>query len=184
MHYSFRVSGFGGLPQLAVNSTTALMGYCARLVVGIAILSALVFAPASALAQNTPDNLLTPLTVTTPKGDFTYRVELAVTDLQKTRGLMFRRKMPQDQGMLFEFGKARMVLMWMKNTYLPLDMVFMKADGTIARIAENTTPFSLDTISSGVPVSFVLELNAGEAARTGLKPGIKMNYATFSRLSQ
>lgn len=136
------------------------------------------------LADSHPGGPLTPLTVTTPMGEFAYRVELAVTAAQKTKGLMFRREMPRDQGMLFEFGQPRVVMMWMKNTILPLDMIFMKADGTIARIAENTTPFSLDTISSQVPVSFVLELNAGEAARTGMKPGQKMVHAVFSNATQ
>ena len=147
------------------------------------IMLALLLAPGPSFANTHPGGPLTPLTVKTSNGEYTYQVELAVTNEQKTKGLMFRRQMPGDQGMLFEFGQPRMVLMWMKNTILPLDMIFMKTDGTIAHVAENTTPFSLDTISSQVPVSFVLELNAGEAARTGMKPGQKMEHAIFSKTS-
>ncbi len=158
-----------GMMSFGVLVATALVGF------------ALLINTNVGFANTHPGGPLTPLTITTPKGDFTYQVELAVTSEQKTKGLMFRREMPQNQGMLFEFGQPRIVLMWMKNTILPLDMIFMKSDGTIARIAENTTPFSLDTISSEVKVSFVLELNAGEAARTGMAPGQKMAHEIFSK---
>jgi len=122
---------------------------------------------------------LTPLTIATPKGNFTYNIELAITDKQRRRGLMFRKAMARDYGMLFDFDRTQNVAMWMKNTFLPLDMIFMRADGTIAHIVENTTPHSLSIISSRFPVRYVLELNAGEASRTGMRPGQVMNYSIF-----
>ena len=86
-----------------------------------------------------------------------------------------------DQGMLFDFGRIEPVAMWMQNTYLPLDMLFIRADGTIARIAANTEPLSTRTIPSGEPVLAVLELNAGTAAKLGIKPGDRVEHPVFKR---
>ncbi len=90
-------------------------------------------------------------------------------EADRARGLMFRRSMAADHGMLFDFERVEPVAMWMKNTYLPLDMLFLRADGTVARIAADTEPLSTRTIPSGEPVLGVLELNAGTAARLGLR---------------
>ncbi len=95
------------------------------------------------------------------------------------QGLMFRRSMAPDRGMLFDFERTEPVAMWMKNTYLPLDMLFIRADGTVARIAADTEPLSTRTITSGEPVLGVLELNAGTAARLGLHPGDKVEHPLF-----
>jgi len=111
----------------------------------------------------------------------TFRVEVARNDADRAQGLMFRRSMPADQGMLFDFGRTEPVSMWMQNTYLPLDMLFIRADGTIARIAANTEPLSTRTISSGEPVLSVLELNAGTAAKLGIKPGDRVEHPIFKR---
>jgi len=111
----------------------------------------------------------------------TFRVEVARNDADRAQGLMFRRSMPADQGMLFDFGRVEPVSMWMQNTYLPLDMLFIRADGTIARIAANTEPLSTRTISSGEPVLSVLELNAGTAARLGIKAGDRVEHPIFKR---
>ncbi|HEV2564448.1 MAG TPA: DUF192 domain-containing protein [Microvirga sp.] len=111
----------------------------------------------------------------------TFRVEVARNDADRAQGLMFRRSMPADQGMLFDFGRVEPVSMWMQNTYLPLDMLFIRADGTIARIAANTEPLSTRTIPSGEPVLSVLELNAGTAARLGIKPGDRVEHPIFKR---
>jgi len=111
----------------------------------------------------------------------TFRVEVARNDADRAQGLMFRRSMPADQGMLFDFGRVEPVSMWMQNTYLPLDMLFIRADGTIARIAANTEPLSTRTISSGEPVLSVLELNAGTAAKLGIKPGDRVEHPLFKR---
>jgi uncharacterized protein len=89
--------------------------------------------------------------------------------------------MPADQGMLFDFGHIEPVSMWMQNTYLPLDMLFIRPDGTIARIAANTEPLSTRTIPSGEPVLAVLELNAGTAARLGIRPGDRIEHPLFKR---
>ena len=100
-----------------------------------------------------------------------FSVELALNNRQQMQGLMFRRRMAADAGMLFVYGREEPTAMWMKNTYIPLDMLFIAGDGTIRRIAERTVPLSEAVIASGGPVVAVLELNAGTASRLGLKPG-------------
>ncbi len=111
----------------------------------------------------------------------TFRVEVARNDADRAQGLMFRRSMPADQGMLFDFGRVEPVSMWMQNTYLSLDMLFIRPDGTIARIAANTEPLSTRTIPSGESVLAVLELNAGTAARLGIKAGDRVEHPVFKR---
>jgi uncharacterized membrane protein (UPF0127 family) len=110
-----------------------------------------------------------------------FQVEVMRTDAERAKGLMFRRYMPADRGMLFDFKAPGPAAMWMKDTYLPLDMVFIRADGTIARIEENTEPMSTRTIPSGEPVLGVLELNAGTAARLGIKAGDKVTHPLFGK---
>ena len=111
----------------------------------------------------------------------TFRVEVARNDADRAQGLMFRRSMPPDRGMLFDFKRVEPISMWMQNTYIPLDMLFIRPDGTIARIAANTEPLSTRTISSGEPVLAVLELNAGTAARLGIKPGDRVEHPLFKQ---
>ena len=110
-----------------------------------------------------------------------FMVEVARNNDDRARGLMFRSTMPQDQGMLFDFERDDMVTMWMKNTYLSLDMIFIFADGRIHRIESRTEPESERTISSGVPVRAVLELNANVASRLGLRPGDRIEHPMFRR---
>ncbi|MCB8820849.1 DUF192 domain-containing protein [Microvirga rosea] len=110
-----------------------------------------------------------------------FQVEVARNDADRAQGLMYRRAMPANQGMLFDFGRVEPVAMWMQNTYLPLDMLFIRPDGTIARIAANTEPLSTRTIPSGEPVLAVLELNAGTAARLGIKAGDRIDHPLFKR---
>ncbi len=105
---------------------------------------------------------------------YQFSVELAVTDAQRSQGLMFRKTMPPDHGMLFDFGEARPVAMWMENTILPLDMLFIQSDGTISHIRENAVPYARDVIDSRGPVKFVLELNAGRTKSLGIKVGDKV----------
>ena len=93
-----------------------------------------------------------------------FDIYLALDNTQRARGLMHVRSLPQTTGMLFVYESARIRSMWMKNTYIPLDIVFAHADGTVASVASDTEPLSLQSISSGEPVTFVLELNAGTAA--------------------
>lgn len=103
-----------------------------------------------------------------------FSVDLAVTDAQRQHGLMYRKEMAPDHGMLFDFGQARRVSMWMENTVLALDMLFIQGDGTISHIKENAVPFSRDIIDSQGPVKFVLEINAGRSKVLGIKVGDKV----------
>jgi uncharacterized protein len=130
---------------------------------------------AVALAQGTE-----PLAIVTKDGQrHSFRVEVARNDADRAQGLMYRRSMPADHGMLFDFGKVEPVAMWMQNTYLPLDMLFIRPNGVIARIAANTEPLSTRTIPSGEAVLSVLELNAGTAARLGVTPGDRVEHPLF-----
>jgi uncharacterized protein len=122
------------------------------------------------------------LTIETADGRrFDFEVELARTPEQRAQGLMFRRDMPEMSGMLFVYDKEWEINMWMKNTIIPLDMVFIKSDGRIATIAERTIPYSLATISSLQPVAGVLELNGGTVARLGIRRGDRVLYSAFTR---
>lgn len=112
----------------------------------------------------------------------TFTVELAVDSDQRSHGLMKRRHMARDHGMLFDFGVTRRVMMWMKNTYLPLDMLFIAKDGKIETIRENAVPLSEAIIDSRVPVAFVLELNGGTVHRLGIAPGDIVDSARISGL--
>ena len=112
------------------------------------------------------------LVVRTREGkEIAFTVELAVAANQRQQGLMDRRAMAADHGMLFDFGETRRVYMWMKNTYLPLDMLFIDQGGRIVLVRADTVPLSEEIVDSREPVRFVLELNAGTAARLGIEPG-------------
>jgi uncharacterized membrane protein (UPF0127 family) len=113
-------------------------------------------------------------------GVFEFKVELAETGEQKSRGLMYRREMGVDEGMLFLYRRDQVVTMWMANTFLPLDMLFIERDGTIVRIQANTIPQSREIISSRKRVRAVLELNAGTARRLGISPGDKVKHERFN----
>ena len=105
--------------------------------------------------------------------------EVADTDELRQRGLMFRHILPPDQAMLFDFGTPRPAAMWMKDTYMSLDMLFVREDGTIAALAENTVPKSLDTISVQESVQGVVELAAGTVKRLGIHKGDKVIHRIF-----
>ncbi len=111
--------------------------------------------------------------------EHTFDVELAVTPQQQAQGLMYRPNLAREAGMLFIYRPARRVKMWMRNTAIPLDMLFIAEDGEVVRIAERTVPFSLTTISSGMPVRGVLEINGGTAARLGIGLGDRVMYPAF-----
>lgn len=115
-------------------------------------------------------------TLFTQSGMHRISVEIADTDETRATGLMHREEMAEDHGMLFDFGETRPVSMWMKNTLIPLDMLFLREDGTIARIARNARPFDLTPIPSGEPVRYVLELNGGAAARLGAAEGDRLEH--------
>ncbi len=118
--------------------------------------------------------------VVTAKGRFDFNVEMAMNPTQHSRGLQGRTYMAPSAGMLFDFGPPQPVTMWMKDTPISLDMLFIDAAGVIVNIAEATTPFSLNTIPSREPVRAVMELNAGTARRIGAKPGDRVLHEMFS----
>ena len=120
-----------------------------------------------------------PLTIVTATGRHDFTVELALTPQQRAQGLMFRRSLAADAGMLFDFGSPEKVAMWMKNTLIPLDMLFIKSGGIIANIASGTAPLSLVTVPSNGPVRGVLEIRAGTAARLGIRPGDRVLHPVF-----
>jgi uncharacterized membrane protein (UPF0127 family) len=95
---------------------------------------------------------------------------------RSARGLMFRKELAPDRGMLFDFGQERPVAMWMRNTYVPLDMFFIRGDGLIVNIARDTVPLSERTIEAVAPVRYVLEVPAGTAARIGARPGDRVRH--------
>jgi uncharacterized membrane protein (UPF0127 family) len=111
------------------------------------------------------------LEIASKTGVHVFSVELAVTDDERSRGLMYRRSVPEFYGMLFDFKRDQEVAMWMKNTYVSLDMIFIQGDGRIRRIAENTETESEKIIPSGGPVRAVLEVAAGTARKLGLEAG-------------
>lgn len=112
-------------------------------------------------------------------GTVAFAVEVARSEEEKATGLMFRTKLGDGEGMLFPYGRAMEITMWMRNTYIPLDMVFIKSDGTIHRIAVRTEPLSEDVIASQGQVSAVLEIAGGMAERHGIKPGDKVRHPIF-----
>ncbi len=116
------------------------------------------------------------LVIETAGGPRVFRVEVADDVGERSKGLMFRRSLDRDAGMLFDFFRNEEVSFWMKNTYVALDMIFIRADGTIAHIAKNTVPLSERPVSSGEPVRFVLEVVAGTSARLGIRPGDRIRY--------
>jgi uncharacterized membrane protein (UPF0127 family) len=120
-----------------------------------------------------------PLTIATDGDATMFTVEIADTDMSRERGLMFRQRLPEDRGMLFDFGEPRPVSMWMKNTYIPLDMLFIGRGGRIVSIAENTTPLSTAIVDSGAPVLGVLELRGGESRRRGIRIGDIVRHPHF-----
>ena len=121
------------------------------------------------------------LEILTGAGSQVFSVEVMRTDADRAKGLMFRRFMPPDRGMLFDFQHEEPVMMWMRNTIIPLDMVFIAGNGKIVNIAENTEPMSETTVPSNGPVIAVLELNAGTAARLAIKTGDSVRHTMFAR---
>ena len=122
-----------------------------------------------------------PLEIATKSGVQVFSVEMATTEEEKTTGLMYRKELPDGKGMLFDFSPEQQISMWMKNTYISLDMIFIRADGRILRIAENTQPESTAIISSGGLARGVLEVPAGTAQKYGIAPGDRVSHPLFGR---
>jgi uncharacterized membrane protein (UPF0127 family) len=141
---------------------------------------ALLVAPVPAPAQTGPQSLPTSdLEIAGKSGVHSFAVEMAITPDQQATGLMFRKSLPEGRGMLFDFKEDREISMWMKNTYVPLDMIFIRRDGVVHSIAENTTPESLKPIYSRGPARAVLEVVAGTVRRLGIAPGDRVLHPMF-----
>jgi uncharacterized protein len=146
--------------------------------------SSLVLAAGSALAQSAEIKFKrSSLVIATGAREIKFDVELALNDAERARGLMFRDKLGPYDGMLFDFYQDAPVSFWMKNTLIPLDMVFIAGDGTVKHVHANATPLSTDPIPSEFPVRAVLEINGGSAKLLGIKPGDKVKHPIFGNVS-
>lgn len=144
-----------------------------------AVISACAAVPA---ASETPQIILLktePLEIVTPSGRTKLTVEVADTPPTRERGLMYRKSLAPDRGMLFDFRKPQPVAFWMRNTLIPLDLVFIRADGTVLSIARNARPLDESPIPSGGPIRGVLELAGGRAAQIGVLPGDRIVHRIF-----
>jgi uncharacterized membrane protein (UPF0127 family) len=120
------------------------------------------------------------LEIVSKTGVHVFSVEIADTEAVREKGLMFRKNLPEGQGMLFDFRSEQDVSFWMKNTYIPLDMIFIRGDGRILRIARDTEPLSTALIPSGGPVRAVLEVIGGTAEKLGIAPGDRVAFPIFN----
>jgi len=150
--------------------------FLAFLVAAVLLLPGIAVSPAQDKAQTLP---LSDLEIASGSGVHFFRVELARTPDEQATGLMFRKELPEGHGMLFDFGRDREISMWMKNTYVPLDMIFIRSDGRILSIARDTVPHSLRPINSGGAARAVLEVVAGTSRRLGLAPGDRVVHPVF-----
>jgi uncharacterized membrane protein (UPF0127 family) len=123
------------------------------------------------------------LTILSATGRHRFKVEVAETPAQMTQGLMFRRSLAPDAGMLFDYKQPTAATMWMRNTLIPLDMLFVDAQGRIVNIHQRAVPESLDVIAAAAPVRAVIELNGGTAARLGIAPGDQVVHPIFGNSS-
>lgn len=151
----------------------------ARIAVAASLALVLVLTLSPGASRAAEPARLEPVIVETAAGSFTFTAEVADTPELRQRGLMFRQRLPRDRAMLFDWGRVEPVAMWMRNTLVSLDMIFIAPDGRVARVAEATEPLSDTTIPSGEPVAAVLEVVAGTAERIGLKPGDRVRHPMF-----
>jgi uncharacterized membrane protein (UPF0127 family) len=121
------------------------------------------------------------LEIASKTGVHIFSVEIATTSEEKEKGLMYRQELADGKGMLFDFAPEQQISMWMKNTYISLDMIFIRADGRILRIAENTEPESTRIINSGGLARGVLEVPAGTAQKYGIVAGDRVSHPLFNR---
>src|SRR6266545_4687381 len=161
MNFVSMVARFRGRPMMS-------------LIAALGLFASLCATPAALAAS------IQPLEIVTKSGVQVFSVELATTEEEKTTGLMYRKDLPDGKGMLFDFSPEQQISMWMKNTYISLDMIFIRADGRILRIAENTEPHSTKIISSGGLAKGVLEVIAGTAQKYGIKPGDRVAHPLFN----
>jgi uncharacterized protein len=161
--------------ERAVSAHSPWVALRAALFAFLALTFAVV-APLSSEAQMQRETL----TLVTASGERKIDIEVARTPDEQAKGLMFRTELADTNGMLFPYSPPRELTMWMKNTYIPLDMVFIRPDGIVHRIEVRTEPLSEVVISSGAPAAAVLELAGGAAERLGIKPGDRVRHSHFS----
>ncbi|MDB5649660.1 MAG: uncharacterized protein JWL62_1180 [Hyphomicrobiales bacterium] len=178
--FTMIVTSTGSRLKPGLRGRIALL--CCLSIIATFALEAAPWTASRSLADSVPaptESTLEPLDIVSANGTHRLFVEVMRDDAQRARGLMFRRFLPADRGMLFDFKREEPVSMWMKNTYLPLDMLFIDHTGKVISIAENTEPMSERIIPSGGPVLAVLEVNAGTAERLGIKAGDRLRYKMF-----
>jgi uncharacterized membrane protein (UPF0127 family) len=150
--------------------------------IALAIAAAWVFGAVGPGQAQPPPQAPLPITtvvIDSARGPVTFRAEIAGDPASQERGLMYRTKLAPDAGMLFDFHRSDYQIFWMKNTVLPLDMIFIRDDGSISSIAPNSVPFSETRIPSSEPVRAVLEINGGRAAQLGIEPDQHVHNAVF-----
>lgn len=152
----------------------SVVNIAAGLVIGLALL-----ASTPKIAADDPSGSLW---IATETQAHSFSVEIAATPAEQSRGLMYRKSMAADHGMLFILRHPRIVSFWMKNTYIPLDMLFLGRDGTILQIDEMTEPLTEDTHRSGMKVTGILEINGGLARELGISVGDKVHHTAFRNL--
>ena len=157
-----------------MNSDRFRFGWRASLLAAVLVTLALFASPGVQAAS------FQPLEIATKTGVHVFSVEMATTEEERQQGLMYRKELPDGKGMLFDFSPEQQISMWMKNTYISLDMIFIRADGRILRIAENTEPMSTKIISSGGLAKGVLEVIAGTAQKYGIRPGDRVAHPLFN----
>ncbi len=155
------------------------VGATALLLLGLPLVACQPSSTSVSAMERSPAGLeQVPLTITTSAGKVRrFTVEVARTEAQQAQGLMNRQSLAPDRGMIFPYDPPQPASFWMKNTLIPLDMLFIRADGTIARIEANTTPLSLDPVPAGEPVAAVLELFGGRSAELGITAGARVVWA-------
>jgi len=145
----------------------------------LGLIVSMMLASCAALAGRQAELPVETIRIDTQSGPKEFKVEVAADAVSQEHGLMFRRDLAADAGMLFDFHQEARVSFWMKNTPLPLDMVFIRADGTVSSVEPNAIPFSTASIPSAEPVRAVLEINGGRAHDLGIKPGDRVRAGIF-----
>jgi uncharacterized membrane protein (UPF0127 family) len=168
-----------GWPQISLRPTDVIPVASVLRISGAAVAALLLFSPASISDVQAESLEKQPLSFITASGKHKITVEVADSDQERSTGLMFRRTLGDEDGMIFLYPRNEPISMWMKNTYISLDMIFVRSDGVIHRIEEGTEPFSEATINSDGDVRAVIEMKAGSAKRLGLKSGDKVDYPAF-----
>ena len=141
-----------------------------------------IWVPLTSIAQGFATFNRSKLRVVTKSGKHEFIVEIAVTDRQYSQGLMFRQSLAKNAGMLFDYKVPTSITMWMKNTFIPLDMIFIGNDGRVINVVQRAIPFSENVISSAGKARGVLEVNGGTASRLGIKPGDKILHRIFGNM--